>query len=845
MNESLRRLLRDFNNTPASYVSSLLLSIIHLQISTAVAATRTWDGGGGNNNWSNAANWNAAVAAGDDLVFPGNSVDATSLNNTNDFPANTPFRSITFTGTNYSLRGNSIIFTNTGVVAMRGQHGGGTNTVSLAMRLDADQTFQMDQSGATLAITGDINLNGRNLTNNAAGLAIPYGVIRLGGVINGSGNIIKLGIGIVVLEGSTANSYVGATIVKAGILQLNKAANNSSIPGALFIGDDFGGTSDDVVRLATNDQLADTAVVTVTSSGLLDLNGFSEMIGLLTLAGGRIQTAGGTLTLGNDVLVQGSTNSESMISGRVLLPASRTLQFSNSFHAYDLNIQASIIGEGGLTLAGNGGAILTSSNSFLGPTLVTDMCGLALSNSFALGSTNAGTTVSGLAHLILLGGSGVGNEPLSLNSTRTLGALLSGEGSTNSWSGPITLVVTAGVNVGTRLILSNSIGGPGGLVKVGAGTLEFTSPSANTYAGTTTVNQGTLFLNKSIPNASIPGDLIVGDGAGGADSDIVQIVGVLSQINDFPAVTINSSGLLLLPPATFLFETIGSLSGVGHVRSAGANLAVGANHDSTTFAGLITGNGQFIKEGSGTLTLEGNNTYTGQTTINAGKLLVNGSQPQSTMRVIGGTLGGAGMVGHISEFVGNVAPGVSPGLLSCSNLTVSGSGVTPGDVTVELNGTIPGAGFDQLKVNGLVTFSLARLNATLGFPSAISNSFTIIDNDGTDVVGGAFSGLPEGTTLNVSGTPFRVSYGGGTGNDVTLTQLTDTQHPRLNVRHASSNSMVLSWPTNFTGYTLASSTNLNSNLWCMVSPTPAVSGTNNVVTNSLLGLQNYYRLQTP
>jgi hypothetical protein len=49
--------------------------------------------------------------------------------------------------------------------------------------------------------------------------------------------------------------------------------------------------------------------------------------------------------------------------------------------------------------------------------------------------------------------------------------------------------------------------------------------------------------------------------------------------------------------------------------------------------------------------------------------------------------------------------------------------------------------------------------------------FLLIDNDGTDAISGTFNGLPEGATVNVGPYPFRVSYVGETGNDVTLTSL--------------------------------------------------------------------------
>jgi uncharacterized delta-60 repeat protein len=69
-----------------------------------------------------------------------------------------------------------------------------------------------------------------------------------------------------------------------------------------------------------------------------------------------------------------------------------------------------------------------------------------------------------------------------------------------------------------------------------------------------------------------------------------------------------------------------------------------------------------------------------------------------------------------------------------------------------------------------------------------------------------------------------------------------TPQPRLSIQRANTN-IVLSWSTNFTGYTLELNTNLNGNAWNTVSPVPVVSGTNNVVTNNISGTVRFYRLR--
>jgi hypothetical protein len=69
--------------------------------------------------------------------------------------------------------------------------------------------------------------------------------------------------------------------------------------------------------------------------------------------------------------------------------------------------------------------------------------------------------------------------------------------------------------------------------------------------------------------------------------------------------------------------------------------------------------------------------------------------------------------------------------------------------------------------------------------------------------------------------------------------------PFLNIERSGNTNVVLSWGTNFTGFTLESKTNLNTNAWSTVSPAPVVTGTNNVVTNATTEAQKLYRLIRP
>jgi hypothetical protein len=67
--------------------------------------------------------------------------------------------------------------------------------------------------------------------------------------------------------------------------------------------------------------------------------------------------------------------------------------------------------------------------------------------------------------------------------------------------------------------------------------------------------------------------------------------------------------------------------------------------------------------------------------------------------------------------------------------------------------------------------------------------------------------------------------------------------PLLNIQLIANTNVVLSWATNSTGFTLEATTNLTTIAWNVVTPAPAISGTNNVVTNTVSGSTRFYRLR--
>ena len=130
----------------------------------ALAATKTWTGGGGDDNWTTGANWGGtAPAAGDDLVFPaGAPRAATSFNN---FTVGTSFNSITFNGSGagYTIDGNRIALVAGITSSATGAH---TDTLNTNLTLSANQAVGVTNGGVTLVLGGAIGGAGIDVTKS-------------------------------------------------------------------------------------------------------------------------------------------------------------------------------------------------------------------------------------------------------------------------------------------------------------------------------------------------------------------------------------------------------------------------------------------------------------------------------------------------------------------------------------------------------------------------------------------------------------------------------------------------------------------------------------------------------
>ena len=272
---------------------------------------------------------------------------------------------------------------------------------------------------------------------------------------------------------------------------------------------------------------------------------------------------------------------------------------------------------------------------------------------------------------------------------------------------------------------------------------------------------------------------------------VLQLAGNRSSPRQLDIALATNGNAMLATGATFLAKRASALdsTGSGGAVFTGGTLAMGAaslslstamtlksqggtvdtNSNDATISSVIGGSGGLTKAGLGTLTLSGPNTYSGATTVTGGTLLVNGSIGSSAVTVANtATLGGTGTAGAVTvNSGGTLSPGTSPGILNTGNLSLA-SGST---YAVEISGTTAGE-FDQTAVTGTVSLGGATLTVTPSV-SSVGQPLTIIDNDSSDAITGTFNGLVEGSAITGGGHKYQISYVGGTGNDVTLTEKLD------------------------------------------------------------------------
>ncbi|HVJ46383.1 MAG TPA: autotransporter-associated beta strand repeat-containing protein, partial [Luteolibacter sp.] len=478
----------------------------------------------------------------------------------------------------------------------------------------------------------------------------------------------------------------------------------------------------------------DTSDSQTYSNAITDANGGTRSIGFEKLGAGVLTITGNNTYSGDTILSQGSLNVGAAQSGSTGPLSNSTIQFrggtlqfsaantfdysgrisntSNQAIRIDTNSQtvtfATAFGGTNTTLnkLGTGTLILTAANTY-GPassstTIFTDVSGGTL--RAADGAVYAGD--ANLKKIFGLGG-------VQLANSTTLDLRANGQNDNSSQIltyGNQLQVSSTGASYTVNVDRESATGGTGKTIAMGNHNV-----GANTTLNVTGGNGFQFSIGSYAP------------GGGGT-----------------------ASTTLLNPTSANLL--IGSIG--GGTNSASPTVTLGGTSTGNVVTGVIANNGSpgatgtaILKSNTSTWRLNGTNTYTGTTTVNGGKLLINGSTAASSRAVTvntGGTLGGTGNLfggtgtslsaGVTVNAGGTLAPGdlnASIGILRVSSIsTAAALTFAPGGTyfwemaaLVDNVGGTAGTDFDQIQMLGangnLVLGGTSQL--TLGFANSIAD----------------------------------------------------------------------------------------------------------------------------
>ncbi|MES2532673.1 MAG: autotransporter-associated beta strand repeat-containing protein, partial [Pseudomonadota bacterium] len=485
--------------------------------------------------------------------------------------------------------------------------------------VDAGATLRDASNAPALTIR---NLQGSG-TVDSSGKPYQINAGNFSGMLIGTGGLTKGGATTDTLILSGANTYTGGTTITAGTVQVgNGGASGTLGTGAVIDDAILAFDRSDLVTVAN--AISGTGSVTQAGSGTTVLTGTNNYTGGTTVNAGALVAGsadaftqnsaytvnGGSLGLGNWNL---TASSLSGAGGTIALNAQTLGVDQNS----DTSYAGSISGSGSLIKSGIGMLTLIGTNTYSGGTTISAGT-LQVGNGGTAGTLGAGAVVD--------------NAALAFNRSdfMTVANAISGSGNlTQAGSG--TTVLT-GTNTYT-----------GGTI-VGAGTLRAGSSGAFVQSSAYTVNGGSLDLGSWDLTASSL------SGTGGAVQLDAQSLVVNQASNTGYAGTITGSGSLvkggagslsLTGPNTYSGTTTinagtlqvgdGGTTGTLGTGAVVDNAALVFNRsDLMTVANAISGSGDLMQAGSGTLNLTGANTYTGGTSINAGTLKVNNTSGSAT-----------------------------------------------------------------------------------------------------------------------------------------------------------------------------------------------------------------------
>jgi fibronectin-binding autotransporter adhesin len=540
----------------------------------------------------------------------------------------------------------------------------------------------LDINSGNVAING-LNGDGTVRNSSATNRTLTLGTGNANGSFSGlitqtgAGNLalVKAGVGTQILTGN--NNFTGTTTINGGTLQLGDGGGTGSLgTGAVTIG---GGNT-----LAINRSGAYTLTNALTfnnNSVLSVLGGNITVSGDVAFANN--QTARFRVASGQHLTLSGP-NIGGGVGRQIALEGDGTGTFERSFAS----------GNAAGTLIKNDAGTWNLTYDYAGGTGWSTGGVVVNGGTLRLDVNNAIPNGNGKGNVTV-------NSPgiLEINAATVNINGLSGDGTVqNASAANHVLVVGNGNGAGT---FSGVIGetGPGTLSLTKTGTGLQTFAGHNTYTGATTISAGTLSVSGSLADVT---DVSVAAGA-----------------------TYNVAAS----------DVIDGLSGAGNVTLGANQLTVGANNQpAAVFSGVISGvGGSFEKAGTGTQTLSGTNTYTGDTNVSGGTLVLqNGNAIADT----------AGPV--------SVALGATLELTSSETIAalVSAGDIGPGTNDAQL----------VLGANTLTTIGDAQLaDVTTAAGGGVIAGGSIIDADDDNNITGPSIYLQAGTGIGTAGDPLETA----------------------------------------------------------------------------------------
>ncbi len=487
----------------------------------------------------------------------------------------------------------------------RGVFGNANST--MIVNISAGAKFDLRGAGANAAridqLTGTGSVvdtwNGSGAAGDTLTLGTSNGSASYGGIIRGAGgggnnvsdsagiiNLIKVGTGTQTLTG--INTYTGSTTITAGTLTLgNGVVLGNIIPAANLITNNSVLIYDTPSNITHSGVISGTGIFTKRGPGTLTLTGQNTDTGNMTITAGQININGDMVnTAFPNIDTALGTTFTLNIANPAWLGAAHTVQGSGNV----------IIGA---SLAINTLNVTTDANSTLTINAGVDL--INNSGSFPLQNFN-GT-------LNILGTFTNGDTTISCRAITGNGALNHTTGTVTyninpggTFSGTVNLQNTSNYNITGTQTFSGTVSGSGGITKTGAGTLNLST--ANTYTGALNINGGT--VNASYGGIGNPGTVTFN----GGNLTLINNVDTIYT----PNFVWNQAGTLnFLQPD---FGRAWTLSGTLTLNAA-ATISGNKGTGSITINGVISGGSSIIYNATNPTRVNGNNTYTGGTTLNA------------------------------------------------------------------------------------------------------------------------------------------------------------------------------------------------------------------------------------